>query len=586
MTIISIKEFSFLAGVPTQTIDYWCKTNKINRIDVDGRVCFDKESVVSFIEKRREEKDNKEKKKSIVFNNGIKCLICGEQTKYQNYKLFTRHHLYIDHSDVSTKQYYDKYILKYKENVCPLCNKEKGFISILNGYHDYCSDLLCNSKNEEIKIKISKTFKEKYGDSSYRNVDKHKETCLKKYGYEFYTNRQKFKKTWKCRTEQNNNESLLKSKKTRFDRYGYENYVNKEEISRRKVEKYIVSVIPKLEKFNCKIIEHKLGIISFSCSTCNKNSELSSKFLYSRLICDKCPCINCFPVNDSKSQIENDIAKFIKDNYDGMVICSDREILGGKELDIVIPDKKIALEINGTYWHSSEIKDRNYHAEKTKKCLESGYRLLHIFEDQWIHKKDILMSKILNVLGKTNIKIMARKCEIRVVESIKEQKEFLEENHIQGWSNNRISYGIFYNCDLVGIMCFDTPRTNKKYQWELTRYATKKDIQLCGGASRLLSHFIKQQNPDNIISYADSSFSNGNMYEKINFKLVHMSKPSFFYVDKVSLQRFHRFRFNKKNLIKMGLMKDSETCDAAMSRYNRYHKIYDCGKYLYLWSKE
>ena len=75
-------------------------------------------------------------------------------------------------------------------------------------------------------------------------------------------------------------------------------------------------------------------------------------------------------------------------------------LLNGKELDIYIPEKHIAIEFNGNYWHSSELKDIHYHQEKSLNCLKLGIRLIHIYEYEWVNDKEniklFLKNTILN----------------------------------------------------------------------------------------------------------------------------------------------------------------------------------------------
>ena len=58
--------------------------------------------------------------------------------------------------------------------------------------------------------------------------------------------------------------------------------------------------------------------------------------------------------------------------------------LTGKELDFFIPTAKLAIEINGLYWHSEEKKGSSIHREKWKECDRLGITLYTIFEDEWL----------------------------------------------------------------------------------------------------------------------------------------------------------------------------------------------------------
>jgi hypothetical protein len=147
---------------------------------------------------------------------------------------------------------------------------------------------------------------------------------------------------------------------------------------------------------------------------------------------------------------------------------NDRNILNGKELDIFIPEKNIAIEFNGLYWHSELFKGKTYHQEKTKLCNSQDIDLIHIFEDDWIYRKEIVKSIISNRIGLIKDKIWARNCRISNV-SPQEAKSFLNENHIQGFVGSSIRIGLFHNGELVSLMTFGERNTNSKKGFNSTR---------------------------------------------------------------------------------------------------------------------
>ena len=105
------------------------------------------------------------------------------------------------------------------------------------------------------------------------------------------------------------------------------------------------------------------------------------------------------------------------------------------------------------------------------------------------------------------------------------------------------------------------------------RFCNKINYTVIGGASKLLSFFIKEFNPVKIISYADKRWSDGNLYKKLGFDLVSESKPSYFYVK--GLKRFNRFNFRKDVLIKNG--GDPKLSENEIMLDMGYKRIYDCG---------
>lgn len=276
------------------------------------------------------------------------------------------------------------------------------------------------------------------------------------------------------------------------------------------------------------------------------------------------------------SNEEKSLFEYIESIYDGELIQSNRSILKGKELDIYIPQKNLAIEYNGLYSHYYRpyekkeclIKGKMYHLNKTLECQEHNIQLLHFFSDEWIFKKDIMKSIISSKLN-LNKKIYARKCKIVSV-STYDKNHFLNENHIQGEDKSIIKIGLEYDNELVCIMTFCKSRFNKNYEWELSRFSNKIGINVIGGFSKLLKYFRKNNN-GSIISYADRRYSNGNVYIKNGFELLHINSPSYYYVDKSFLKRHNRMKFQKK------LIDASDCTEYEKARELGYNKIFDCG---------
>jgi len=288
-------------------------------------------------------------------------------------------------------------------------------------------------------------------------------------------------------------------------------------------------------------------------------------------------CLKCSLKN---VKAENDISDFIK-SFNINVELKNRNILDKQELDIYIPSHNLAIEFNGLYWHSEKFKLKNYHLNKTIACEKQGIRLIHIFEDEWVYKQDIVRSRLKNILGLTSNKIHARKCIIKEIDN-KKTKEFLELNHIQGHVNAKIKIGLYYNDELIGIMTFGSLRktmgkNKSNNSYELLRFCNKLDTTVIGGANKLLQYFIRNYNPNEIISYADRRWSNGNLYEKLGFEFSHNSRPNYYYID--NDKRKYRFNFRKNVLIEQGYNSDKSEHEIMINR--KIYRIYDSGNKCY-----
>lgn len=298
--------------------------------------------------------------------------------------------------------------------------------------------------------------------------------------------------------------------------------------------------------------------------------------------CPKCAVIVSRP--------EEEIYEFIcdivgKDN----VIRGDRSVLGDKrELDIYIPGMNLAFEYNGLKWHSEEYgKDRYYHLTKTELCKSKGIHLIHIFEDEYLNSKDVLFSKISYMLGNVWVfqKIPARKCIVREI-TAKEAKTFLNKNHIQGYTNSSVFFGGFYNDMLVGVMTFI--KTGNTGEWVLNRYATDIHTICQGLGSKLFKSFVKAYDPQSVKSFLDRRWcfsEDGNIYTKLGFVLTETLAPDYRYVDRDNpKERIHKFNLRKKELHRRYGM-DMDMTESQMVKKLGYVKIWDCGLYKYVWTK-
>lgn len=282
------------------------------------------------------------------------------------------------------------------------------------------------------------------------------------------------------------------------------------------------------------------------------------------------------------SQAEKDIYNYIRSIYNGEIEQSNRKILQGKELDIYLPEKKIAIEFNGNYWHSDIYKDKNYHKEKTLDCAKQGIRLIHIFEYELDSNKIKIEQYLKNILSDKN-RVYARKTEVKEIDK-KEAYEFLDKYHIQGRSNAEINLGILSNNELISVMSFGKPRFNTNYQYELIRYSSKCGITVVGGAEKLFKYFVNNYEVTNIITYADISKFTGNIYLKLGFKLKTISEPNYVWISFDVNNVLSRYQTQKHILIEHQLGTEDMTEYEIMTN-NGYYRVFDSGNLVLTYSK-
>ena len=295
-------------------------------------------------------------------------------------------------------------------------------------------------------------------------------------------------------------------------------------------------------------------------------------------------CRKCYPVKGGTSKLQKEFSDFLSNNN---IVFEEknRELIKPFEVDFYIPKHNLAIEMNGNYWHSetSGEKNRKYHLNKTMGCQEKNVKLIHIFEDEWLLKKEIVKSRILNLLGKTPEKIYARKCEIVEIDDLTKYN-FLEENHIQGGSVDKIRIVLKYEGKIASMMTFSKNRValgqkNEEGSFELNRFCSKINTNVIGAGERLFQYFIKKYNPIKITTYADCRWSGiipeNTFYQKIGFMFIEKTKPSYFYLLKKDyLNRNHRFALAKHKILqKFG--GDPSKTEWQLAQENGYDRILD-----------
>lgn len=248
---------------------------------------------------------------------------------------------------------------------------------------------------------------------------------------------------------------------------------------------------------------------------------------------------------------------------------NNRSILGGLELDILIPEKNIAIEINGEYYHTIDKLggDKHYHYNKYNKCEEKGVRLLQFWGSEVSEKPELVFSMIKNSLGLIERKVYARKCSV-VNLSSERYREFLRENHLEGERNSGIKLGLEYNGELVSVMGF----SRYSGYHELDRFCSKAGTLVVGGFSKLLF----QSPSGKIVSYSFNRYSNGSVYRIHGFSFSRENKTSLFYYHKGRLR--NRNSFMKYKLAKeLSISSPEEYTEKELASMIGAYQIFDAG---------
>lgn len=431
----------------------------------------------------------------------------------------------------------------------------------------YCND--CKS------IKIKKNTKDKYGEDSVFKIPEYQEkirqTMIKNHGV------------------RNALESNIIKNKMIDDlsiKYGVNNVSKIKEVKEKKIETLSKTWLNRIQKQNSyiKIIDgdYKKQLIKMECDNGKKHTfEIEYNLYHNRKQINTTLCTKCHKIGRSTFGVEDKFLKFIGENYNGIVIRNDRKTITPYELDLYLPELKIAFEFNGFNWHNDTKKDKNYHLMKYNLCKEKDIQLIQFFQDDWVYKYDIVKSIILNKLNKTPHKIYARKCSIKEISYI-DTKKFMILNHIQGYASSKYNYGLVYDDKIVSVITLGERKISGEKKFELIRYGSVVYTNVIGGFSKLLKYVITELDIKELITYSNKLYSNGNLYTNNNFTYIKDTKPNYYYI--ISDVRKHRYSYRKDILVKQGFDKDKTEIQIMNDR--NILRIYDCGNKKYIWKKE
>lgn len=295
-------------------------------------------------------------------------------------------------------------------------------------------------------------------------------------------------------------------------------------------------------------------------------------------------CEDLVQLSHNYSVKEGELGKLVADNTNRKVILNDRNVLNSMELDVYIPELKLAFEFNGNYWHSSIYKDKKYHQYKTLACAKQGIRLIHVFQYEWNNNRDRVERFIKGLLNENKRVIQARETVVKEIDS-KTAQEFCEYYHLQGWSNSKVCIGCYYNDELVSVMTFAKPRFDNNIEYEIIRYCVKDNVSIVGGANKLFKYFTDTYKPASVITYSDISKFTGNIYLKLGFKVDSITSPNYVWVKSDTQEVITRYQTQKHKLVEKGLGTENQTEEEIMYDLG-FFKVYDSGNIKLIWNKE
>ena len=499
---------------------------------------------------------------------------------------------------------YNKLSHWVKNSLVPcLRTSEKARPRFLTEHIDAIKKYIEFDKNNSKTEKTNMTNLKKYGvDNVFQSEiikEKIRDSRIQKYGVDHHMKnsivKNKMIRTLKERYGVDNiaKDSLVKekTKNTNQGRYGFDNPMQNEDIAkkskishRKAVENnvnnnYNLINILREDEFWEKMKTEKFTLKEL-CSEYNLHYGSLTNKLVSGEFYKRYYKYYSFPKQQKQKEIFDLLASM------GLnVVSNDRSMISPFELDIYIPDKKTAIEFNGSYWHSeaclSSVEARNKHINKLKLCREKEIRLFNVFENTWDDRQKQYLNLIRSSLGLNTVNIGARECSIN--EDI--CKDFYNQYHIQGYGRGTIKFFnlVCYNEVVASISVSKHHRQNASSKSiVLNRLCFKDGYNVRGGASRLFKYmtgWAKDNGYSDIISFSDNCWTDGDIYKILDFELVKEYGPDYFYWD--IKKRCYRSKQSQKK--KSTNCPDGKTEREWCMEMGLY-RIYDCGKKLWKYS--
>lgn len=457
-------------------------------------------------------------------------------------------------------------------------------------------------KNPKVVQKLQNTFQDNYGTDwaigSSEVQDKIRQAFLNKYGTDRVLQvpevREKAKQTnidkFGVPYPAQNREILSKMAQTSLERYGTPYYT-----STLLYKQQVIQDPGKIDQYNeflqdpIKYIDNHFSVvpsahmvaISIGVSDSQVYQLASDMGFYDSL-------------EHHYSSMENDVYEFLTSIGVENIIRNDRRIIRPLEIDLYLPDYKFGIECNPTDTHNSSFpgpfeeppKPYTYHQLKTKAAIENGVTLFHIFGWEWQYKRPIIESMIKNSLGFCSSKIYARNTYVQDID-FNDCIRFLVTNHRQGGISSPVRLGLIdvATGDLVSIMTFNKVRRNQGVtkdtgdkDWELSRFCSKLDTIVMGGASKLFKYFVENYQPDKVVSFSDPAHTKGALYEKLGFQQVSWSSPDYVWVRMRDNRAFNRSNTMKSNLCKfLGEEVDLSKTEKQIMEAHGYAQVFDSG---------
>lgn len=444
---------------------------------------------------------------------------------------------------------------------CLNCGEQVKFNHSTNNYQKYCC-LKCANSHDIKKHKTRMTNFEKYGGAAplcNENVkQKMIETNIRSFGQQYHQQteygKQQRKQTIKQKYQCNHifESTLIQEKihQTMIEKYGTK-YFSQKHISLQSLQQlndrqWLYQQHIQLQKPIYQIAE-QLNVSTFCVRSYLKKHNI--------------PILRFFASNVQKQVL--DFLKF--ETKISNIVINDRQLLFPQEIDILIPEQRFAIEVNGIFWHSeNKGKYKTYHLEKALNCKQKGYTLFQFTDQQWFFQNQTIKNILKNKLGKNQYEqIDFNQCEVflNCNDQVKFKTYFLA-NSLKQYIKPDLCYQLIYKQQIVILLLL---KKINSHSWELIDFIENNQFNVHQGIKKLFDIFIKNYKPKTVIYVLNNNLFDVNILNELNFKFSGFSQPNCFYFNK----NYPYILFSENQL--------------SQHEKHTYERYWDCGNSIWIW---
>ncbi len=274
-----------------------------------------------------------------------------------------------------------------------------------------------------------------------------------------------------------------------------------------------------------------------------------------------------------------ELLKWIRDVAPEIEMILDFTIVEQQTLDIFFPGLSAGIVLF-PLGDAAEIKLAKIHELSNV----ATPRVIHLWEDLWMFQKNKVKSRLRSLLKKST-RIYGRETITKKINNV-QLIEFLKANHLNVPIKAKYKYGLFYRDEIVAVMSFSKSREIERegtlyHSYELLRFCNKLNVTVVGGMTKLLHHFIETQHPDDVMTYVDCDWSDGQANKKAGFELAEKMPPMEFWLNLKTGKREYPQYVLKQMGLKVELPEDAVDMERFLAEHH-FVRVYNSGSFKFI----